>query len=555
VIRSTVRAASAALLALLALAGCGPESRPVARVGQHTLTVADFQRAARRAGNAMRLPAEQARPLVLEQMVTNELLLIAARAHGLDTMTSTRNQARALAEQALLGALSAQLSSPDPGVTEAEARKLYEWRKTQSDVQLVYTADSASIQVALRRIAAGEPMSQVADEFGGSGTLPPGGKLGNRLPGSLPWPVDDAARTLPVGQVGGPYHAAMGWFLVRVSGRTPAEVRPFEQDRATLEGVIRQRKWQGALFAGVAGLGAEWHLALAPDAGQALFHALSPGRVGALGNSPPTAAERTQVLARFDGGAYTLGDAWDDLSRPELNKPNSSLVPSLSAWVRERAVLRVAVAEARRRHLDEDPAVAGPLADQVDDLLLQGEYARLTAGIAPPDEASLRATWEGLKDRYPMLREARVQWAVIADTAKIMAIGRNSEKGSLRDIAREIDPAIVVHEESLRFPNGDPRWAGAHGMLQQMEPGQWASPEITDGGVRLLQLVDKAQGPVSWEQLPPDVQQSLASNVMQRARGERVAAYTDSLRRAVNPVLLPDALRNVPWPSLPAGTP
>ena len=554
-IRSTLRAVAAALLVVFALAGCSPDSRPVARVGRHTITVGDFLRAARRSNTGMQLPPEQARPMLLQELVGNELLLVAAEAHGVDTTTFTRQHRRAATEQALLAALSAQIAPQDPGVTEAEVRTLYEWRKTRSDVQLVYASDSTSMALAVRRIEAGDPLALVANEFGGAGVLPPGGEIGFRVPGSFPQPIDDAMRTQAIGHIGGPYHAAVGWFLVRVSRRAPVPEGPFEQERAPLESLIRRRKWQATLLAGVANLGPAHHLYIATDAGQTLFRALASGRVGGLANAMPVGAQREQVLARFDGGTYTLGDAWDDLSGPDTNKPSSSMVPSLAAWVRERALLRIALVEAHDRHLDQDPTVAGPLADEMSDYILRGEAANVPARVAPPDEATLRATWEPVKDRFPMLVEARVTWLVTADTAKAVAIARGSGRASLREVAHAVDPAITVHDETLRFPNPDPQWAGAQRTLQGLQAGQWSSPEVTDTGFRMLQLVDKVQGPVAWDQLPLEVQRSLSNTLLQRARQTRLSAYTDSLRRAINPVLMPEALRNVPWPATAGGTP
>jgi hypothetical protein len=554
VIRSTLRAAAIVLVAA-SLVGCGQESRPVAHVGPHTLTVGDFMRAARRAGDDLRLPAEQARPMLLEEMVKNELVYVAAEAHGLDTTIFTRQRRRAATDQALLAALAAQMAPLDPGVSEAEVRTLYDWRKTQSDLQLVYAPDSTTVEIARRRIAEGEPVERAANEFGGASVLPPGGRLGLRVPGSFPQPIDDAMRTQPVGRIGGPYRTSVGWFLVRVLRRAPASVGPFEQERAALENLVRQRKRQAALVTAVGQLVTGYHLDISADAGQRLFRILTPGRVGGLGNDPPSSAEMSRVLARFEGGAFTVADAWEDLGNPALNKPNSSLEPSLREWVRDRTVVRIALAEARRRHLDEDPAVAGPLADQMKDYILRGEYENVASAIAPPDEATLRATWEPVKDRFPMVREARVLWVLVADTAKAMAIGQRAGQGSLREVLRAVDPAIVVHEEALRFPGVAPQWAAIQGELQRLEPGQWANPQATATGFRLLQLVDKVMGPLSWEQLPAEMRQSLANNLVQRSRDARVAAYTDSLRRALNPVLFPEALRGVPWPVPGAGTP
>jgi parvulin-like peptidyl-prolyl isomerase len=553
VIRTSLRAAAVALLAALALTGCSPDTRPVAKVGKHTLTVADFNRAARRASQFAALPEQEAKAQVLNEMIDNELLLVAAESHGLDTTAFTRQRRTAATEQALLAALSAQIAPMNPGVSEAEIRAMYDWRKTQSDVQLVYAADSTSIVLALRRAQAGDALSQLADEFGGSGMLPPGGHLGFRIPGSLPQPIDDAARTLPVGKVGGPYHAPMGWFLVRVAGRMPATVKPYEQERASLENLVRQRKWQGALLSGVARLAPEYHLTVAPDAGQRLFQLLTPGRVGGLSEAAPTPEQRKSVLALWDGGAYTVGDAWDDLQRPEINKPFSSVVPSLSDWVRQRGIAHIAIAEAKRRHLDQDPAFVASIEDQLNEYIVRGEYETLVSAVPTPNENELRAAWEPMKDRYPMLRSTTVAWAVVADTGKALALGQLRDHLSLRDAAHAVDPSIAVHEQVLEFPNADPSWSAEQGELQQLQPGQWGNPNFVPEGIRILQLVNKSAAVMTWDQLPLPVRQSLAGNLTERSRSMRVAAYTDSLKRAVKPIAMPEALRHVPWP--PAAEP
>jgi hypothetical protein len=41
---------------------------------------------------------------------------------------------------------------------------------------------------------------------------------------------------------------------------------------------------------------------------------------------------------------------------------------------------------------------------------------------------------------------------------------------------------------------------------------------------------------------------SVRGSGMQSAREQRFAAYVDSLRRALNPVVLPQNLRGVAWP-------
>src|SRR5690349_12887218 len=89
------------LAATLALAGCGPGSLPVARIGARTITVDDLTAMAR--GNEESFPPdpEQGRALFLEKVVEQELLREQGRALGYDTLASIR-KLRASIEEGML---------------------------------------------------------------------------------------------------------------------------------------------------------------------------------------------------------------------------------------------------------------------------------------------------------------------------------------------------------------------------------------------------------------------------------------------------------------------
>ena len=467
-IRWSSRAACPALFVVLVLSGCGPEDRPLARVADRTITVRDFERAARDGAANIPLPAEQARPLLLERLVQRQLLVAAAHARGIDTTSVVRNYRRAMSDQSLLARLSSEIAPIDVGATEAEVRQLYAWRQTQYEVEIVYGPDTLMLRRARGELALGRPWAQVADEFGGMAGMPPGGSLGTRLPGTLPQPLDDAMRALKVGAIGGPYHAPQGWFLMRVTARSKAPDHPFDSQRAALLELLRQRKWQAALLAHIAALAPEYHVSHAPEGVLALFQVLSPARMGNLSAPEPDAAARRQVLATWDGGTYTLGDAMDDLNRPEIPKPGAAFMPTIRDWLRERVLTRVAFQEARRRHLDEEPAVADRVRDQVDDYVGKSVLVELASSIPPPDEAALRAAWTMLRERNP-------------------------------------------------------------------------------------QLQNNPQAPPDWDHLGADMKQAVTNNLVQRTRDDRLAAFTDSLRRVFNTVVMPEPLKHVAWPSA-AGT-
>jgi len=547
VIRTSVRAAGAALLAL-ALGGCSLGSRPVVRVAGRTATVDDFIRAARNVdpteGGATRAPAA-----VLDGLVRDQLLLAAAHAQGLDTTAAYRQFRDATTERLLVSDFSAHLAPADPGVSEAEARRMWEWRKLQSDVLLIYSTEKPIIDLAQKAIANGMTFGQAADHFNAPGTLPPGGSLGLVSPGQLGPPLDDPIRTLPVGRIGGPYHSPQGWFLVEVRARIPAQPVPFELERGSIVEALRQMKQRQAITAQLFAMEREWHLVLDPNAEFPVYQLLTPARIGAAPPPNPSPAERKQVLATWKGGTYTLGDAFADLQRSDVRAPNASVTPAIRAWVESRAITRIGLAEAHRRHLDEESDFVRARQDELDRYLLEAESTTAMIGLVQPSDASAESLWNQVKARYVQPLEARVRWVETADTTAAAAVSRGAARGApLAAAARAVDPSLIVHDQALRFPESDPAWGAVLDGAGRMAPGEIRGPELVNGRWRVLQLVEKREGAPEWAQLTPEMRMSVAGSRMEAARQMRFAAYLDSLKQALHPTVLAQNLRKVPWP-------
>jgi hypothetical protein len=85
-------------------------------------------------------------------------------------------------------------------------------------------------------------------------------------------------------------------------------------------------------------------------------------------------------------------------------------------------------------------------------------------------------------------------------------------------------------------------------VLGRLRPGEVSGPDFMNDGWHITQLFDRVQGPVEWDQLTPDLQRNVASRVAQIAGIARCNVYVDSLRKVVQPVVLSENLRYLPWP-------
>lgn len=546
----TARVACAVLAASLALAGCTPTGKPIARVGTRTLTTADFMNAAR--GNEQQYPPVpgEAKQAMLMDLVRRELMLASARAHGLDTTVYARQYLENVTDRITLEALYGRLASQDPGVTEAEAKRFYEWRAMSAETQVVYAPDRPVIQAALADLGRGEPFTEVADRYNIPGALPPGGRVGMVVPGGLFQPLDDAVRTLPIGKVGGPYETPQGWFLILVTKREPAQRNAYEVMQGQLVEMLRQRKVRQTMSRTLVALRDAYHARTEKDAAARIFQLLTPARVGDAMHASLSDADKAVVLARWDGGTYTLGEAWADLQRPDVQKPAASMTSAIEQWIQSQTITRIARAEARRRHIAEDPEVARRIRNEYERYLLESEFQATIAPVPAPDEAMLRQAWEVLKGQYRQLARAKVQWVVVPDTTTARKLAQLGGRGggTIADAVRVAGSSAQVREDVLTFPTSDPEWVTMRETLQRMQPGEWAGPEMVPGGFKYFQLVDKVQDELTFEKLPADMRASLESNAWQMAREKRLAQYTDSLQAVLRPNLYGENLASIPWP-------
>ena len=548
--RMPVRAAVAALLVMTLLAGCGTHSTPVAKVGDRTLTVDDFMRAARANASAVMGRPEEAKATLLRSLVERELFLVAAHVHGSDSLASAKQFAATTERKLLMQAFYASISPPDLAASEGEARAMYEWRREQVDVHLIYCLDETVIRMAMQHLAAGERFADVAARFNEPNVLPAGGSIGMRSPGDLFEPLDTAMRTQRVGEVGGPWQTAQGWFLLKLTSRIPAPLPPFDQARSGLMEMLRRRKQSQAIARTLVAIEQANHLQITNDGPALVFRFLAPARVADAPHWMPDAAERKLPLATWDGGAYTMADAMDALlNSSETRGPDAGSIGSVRSWIQGQAVAQLALTEARRRHLDQEDAVAGKLHDELTNHVAEGEVLQAVASVPAPDPAAVLALWESMKQQYPQLKGERLLWLASADTARINSVARRGEPGvSLRDAAQAADPSLVVHEENLAFPPTQSPWKELQGELSQLAAGAWSQPLNLGTEWRLVQVLERHMEPIPWDQLTPPQQTQITHSLSDRARQARFEAYKDSLWHAINPVMMPENLRHVPWP-------
>ena len=86
--------------------------------------------------------------------------------------------------------------------------------------------------------------------------------------------------------------------------------------------------------------------------------------------------ERAVPLVDYQGGTYTLGEAYEELRGGAVNRPNFQSLASVDHWLEARAVDRVLIREAVRRRYGDDPALQRTLRERLNDYLIESFYTK-----------------------------------------------------------------------------------------------------------------------------------------------------------------------------------
>jgi parvulin-like peptidyl-prolyl isomerase len=550
--RSALAALVLSLVLSLALAGCSPGSQPLIRAGSQTVTVEDFDRTASMAAAQYQGTPATAKAELIDDLRRRAVLLEMAHRLGYDTSSVAVNTQRDEERRMLLQLLYARVAPQGQRVSEAEARALYEARNEEAHVHLIYSSSREGALGAVRRLRAGEAFAEVAVDFSILGVLPPTGDLDWVAPGALPDPLDGALRHQKLGEISEPLESREGWFVMMVSERRPRQQQAFEVLRASMYDLARQRKFRAAFNRAYQSMKEAHGVHPVSGGSQLLFRVMSP-----VDPLPVTAEMRQTPLATYDGKTYKLEDAYADMARADNQQPPPNLLPAIEIWIEAQVMTRVAVAEAKQRHLHEEPDAAASLRSKRDQALLQGAYEVATQGVPPVGPEMIAMAWDRVKGQFSRLASVTLAVLDSPDSAVVASVGQaGAMQRSLAEAAKQVAGAPAVAEQVVTYPSSDPLWTSYESALTQQAVGMWIGPLRTANGWRLMQVTDKQMRETKWESLPDPVRQSVIGNANELARDQRFREFTDSLSTAYH-VQVDQALvaAELAFPPAPPGMP
>ncbi len=540
--------ASLALVSLV-LAGCAPSPRPLARVGDQTITTADFDDAAKINARQYVPMGDAGKDLLVDELVTRKLFVIAAKHAGVYQDTAFLDFGRTQKEQLERELMFRAMSGGDIAVSEPEVHAAWERRHTEAHARVVFVPNEATARQAVLELSRGADFADVARRFNAIGGVPAGGDLGWMTPGSLIPPLDDWLASAPIGKVMGPAEArGQGWFLMRVEERRAAEPQPYVQLHEQIQQLLLQRKQRAWLMRN-----ADWlkqAYAVRVESGAAavlsdrLRHVADPTRP-----APPTPGEASQTLATWSGGVYTLGDAWEAVQKPGQTPPNVMMQSTVERWIENQVFDRVMLAEAAARRMTDDPEPKRTLEERLNGYLLDSYYSKAVIGAITVTDADMRAEFERAPERFAEMQSAELMTLTLPESLTTESFAMHvGHAASLRQAAEMTGLTGSLKQQTVRFPSADPLWQALQVRLKAMRPGEYAGPFPTQTGQMVIQLVSKQQRVPTWETLDPSVRGQLQTDVVNSKRNARQQAVIDSLRHAIPVSVDSTAVRRLAWP-------
>lgn len=261
-----------ALTIALAIVGCqtsgkgkaeGPKT-PVAEINGRKITQADYEAYLARMPRLARaeFSGDAGRNRVIEHMVEKEMLLLAAKADGIDRDEVVRAQLEESERETIVQAYLDKKREEAGKITEDEVRAYYESHKEEFTteealrVRLLAIPDrkrlegirNLVVQGALSFEDACRKHSDNPEIAAAGGLVPEWVRRGRAVPWIGNHPVfHEVAFAAKVGEISPVFETPKGFLFIRVEEHSPGKVRTFEEVRAGIEGRLKQEKVDQAL--------------------------------------------------------------------------------------------------------------------------------------------------------------------------------------------------------------------------------------------------------------------------------------------------------------------
>ncbi len=232
--------------------GCGSGGGKVAAVVNGTvITVKDVDDRLTALNPATRALFAGQKGRLLDQMVTESVLLQEANRRGLARNSEVRRLAREAERQIVVGKLLDDLRRErQPAVSDEQVASFYESNKEnfkQPDTwraSHILVTEEADAKKALDRIKGGEPFAKVAQEVSIDPSKARGGDIGFFSKGQVIPEFEEAVLKLKPGEMSGILKTPLGYHIILLAEQKDAHVRSLEEVQEQVRQILQNQQGQ-----------------------------------------------------------------------------------------------------------------------------------------------------------------------------------------------------------------------------------------------------------------------------------------------------------------------
>ncbi len=558
------------LLVLLA-AGCGQKDKsriPVAKVGDHTITLDYFERKM----NSMKpedLPPDiatfEGKQKLLETMIDKEVMAIKAEQLGYGSDKAIEDAAQQLAQFKAVKLMKDDMVKDLSFIPTEEAQEYYQNLKRVLQISYMLFDHREEAEEARKLVEGGEKWTDVAARMNAGDPGPTNNWTMQLHYGTIVDDVEKPIFELQVGEISQPIESVYGYFLIRLDGESvDRKVPPFEELEDKIVQSIHERDVALKTVEKINEVLDKYHFHMDEDVLQIAYDALPEDRElvpvppkeewGHLDIKP---ADMDKVLMSWDGAEGEEGEVWD-LRRfydyyeatPWLGRPRrENRLGGLRRHLKEIAVRQLMPIEARARGYFDRPEVLDEVRERKQQAMITTLHKQLISADVNPTEEDIEAYWEQNKEKYwePETREGMIlvsrDSAAVAQAYERARSGKHSWDKLVKDFA---DAELMPKGGDAHFgPVGEKNeqlftpllWAqekeGEVCEPQRLENGAWGigrletihpsvQPDLPEVSVKVKTAVEK------------QISEKLFQEKMKEWRNEiEIKTYPKNLRLAV----------------------
>ena len=228
------------------------EGKVLAEVNSGSITTGDFDRELKNLPEYLKAMADtpQGRKEMLDTMVIRELILQQASKDGLDKGPEIEEKLQDLRKRLIVESFLKKKVEVESKVSDEDMKKFYEQNKDkfksgeQIKASHILVKTEKEAKDILAKLKSGGNFEELAKKSSVDSSSAKGGDLGWFGKGSMVPAFEKAALALKEGQTSDVVKSDFGFHIIKLTGKRPAGIRPFEEVKEQIKGAIMPTKQQ-----------------------------------------------------------------------------------------------------------------------------------------------------------------------------------------------------------------------------------------------------------------------------------------------------------------------